>query len=70
MIRIILKTSDFAAAANVGGVVEDTIESFGVDCTSLETRMREHAKNIKEAKETGRPLWYSESVVGVHVVKP
>lgn len=68
MLRLIIQTTDYGAAANVGGPVETSIQSIDIDCPVAEAALREYEDAKTEAKTKGATIWWNRSVVGVEVL--
>lgn len=64
MIRVIVKTSEFGDAANIGGHVVETIKTFDIEAAEVEKYIQ--AKNF--GLNGIRDKWSNTSIIGVELL--
>ena len=75
MLRIVIQTTDFGEAVNIGGPVVTTLRSFDVDIPDLERHLREYEDEKGYAEKEPRTvmqkpqIWWNRSVVGIEVLE-
>ena len=65
MLRLIIQTTDFGEAANVGGPVITRLRTIDVELPEVEKHLRE----FDDAKANGKTVWSNRQLIGVEVIK-
>lgn len=69
MIRLIIRDTDYGAAANVGGDVETRLKTFDVELPAeVEAYLREFTDERDRLLAEKKNRWWNREVIGVEVL--
>jgi hypothetical protein len=69
MIRLIIRDTDYVAAANVGGDVETLFKTFDVELPAeVEAYLREFTDERDRLLAEKKTRWWTREVIGVEVL--
>ena len=70
MIRLIIRDTDYGAAANVGGYVETRFKTFDVELPAdVEAYLREFTDERDRLLAEKKNIWWNREVIGVEVLR-
>ena len=70
MIRLIIRDTDYVAAANVGGDVETLFKTFDVELPAeVEAYLREFTDERDRLLAEKKNMWWNREVIGVEVLR-
>ena len=70
MIRLIIRDTDYVAAANVGGDVETLFKTFDVELPAeVEAYLREFTDERDRLLAEKKNIWWNREVIGVEVLR-